>query len=352
MTNSLPPIYFYLSESELPETLPEKAQQFRPKNGIQSWTVQTYLRLKEDGFPCELTTKMPESGIVLAHRVSLKYNLKPGPRLMFVCFKGDRDFHPYAQLHIVQNVAEMQVESMVRRSPGQDRHGVSAQKNYYMPHWPQPGLIPRDPSRGEQFENVVYFGILHNLAPELKESSWRDRLSALDLHWMMERRWECWHDYSNVDAIVAVRSFNNLNNYSWKPATKLYNGWHAGVPVILGCDSAFRSERLSELDYLEVNSLEELISALTRLRDDVGLRQGMIENGRVRALETEPAMLVKGWRDFLYNVAVPEYDRWCGTSRWNQETFLMGRFLAIKMNRMQSQWHAFVSSGNNTGAPR
>ncbi|WP_303069820.1 hypothetical protein [Bilophila wadsworthia] len=27
-----------------------------------------------------------------------------------------------------------------------------------MPHWPQPGLIPRDPARGDRLETIAYFG--------------------------------------------------------------------------------------------------------------------------------------------------------------------------------------------------
>ena len=30
-----------------------------------------------------------------------------------------------------------------------------------MPHWPQPGLIPRDPARGDRLETIAYLSLIH-----------------------------------------------------------------------------------------------------------------------------------------------------------------------------------------------
>ncbi|NES04757.1 MAG: glycosyltransferase [Okeania sp. SIO2F4] len=35
--------------------------------------------------------------------------------------------------------------------------------SYFIPHWSQPGLIPRNPKRGDGFENIVFFGREQNL---------------------------------------------------------------------------------------------------------------------------------------------------------------------------------------------
>jgi hypothetical protein len=49
-------------------------------------------------------------------------------------------------------------------------------------------------------------------------------------------------------------------------AIKLYNCWHAGVPAVLGAESAFRANRRSDLDYLEVQSLDARGQRPARMR--------------------------------------------------------------------------------------
>jgi hypothetical protein len=327
MTDRLPPIYFYISERDWPSrSIPESAdrnwQGF--SNGIYSWTLQTYLRLRTASFPCELVKTLPTTGIVLAHRDSLPDAFPPpGAQVLLVCLKAEREHHPYAQLHVVQNPQEM-VSSPTDLWP-----------SYYMPHWLQPGLIPRDPARGDRFETVAYFGLERNLAPALQEPSWSEQLSSLGLRWQIVNR-DRWHDYSEVDVVLAVRSFDRQAHTS-KPATKLYNAWHAGVPAVLGPESAFQAERHGELDYLEVTSLTDAIAVLKRLRDDVELRHAMIANGQIRATDTQSTKLVERWQDFLINQAVPVYERWCRTPSWTQQLFWQRRYVAFKMRRVRNR---------------
>ena len=340
MSDRLPPVYFYIPQSECPDNLPTSMDTYWQGMGVKlgryNWTLQTYLRLRAEGFPCQLIGNIPETGIVVAHWDFLPADLKPGPEVLLVCIQADRGRHPYAQIHIVQNPLE---EMLV--------HSVKLWKSYYIQYWPQPGLIPRDASRGEQFQTAAYIGRELNLASELKEPSWSEQLKAIGLNWYVINDRERWHDYSQVDAIIAVRSFSRQGGYSWKPATKLYNAWHAGVPAILGCDSAFRAERKSELDYLEVTTPAEAIAALERLRHDKVLRQAMIENGRLRAQETEPANLVAQWQRFLQEEASPAYKRWCSSSSWSRQVFYQQRELAIKTKGIRHQlrrWRGQLSS--------
>ena len=167
ITNNFPPIYFYIPQEDWPiNEMPKTADTYWAKfdgnltSGVYAWTLQTYLRLKEDGFPCQLTGTLPSEGIVLAHRCSLPIYLQPNPKLLIVCLKADYEEHPYAQIHVVLNHQETKKVS----------------NSYYIPHWPQPGLIPRSPERSLRFENIAYFGIEKNLAPELKEAAFQARL--------------------------------------------------------------------------------------------------------------------------------------------------------------------------------
>ncbi len=39
---------------------------------------------------------------------------------------------------------------------------------FWIPFWPQPGLVPRDPARGTTLERVAYMGRIENLHPEFR----------------------------------------------------------------------------------------------------------------------------------------------------------------------------------------
>jgi len=339
MSDRLPPIYFYIPQSDWIEDMPESADTYWVgfRRGIYCWTLQTYLRLKADGFACELVGSMPTEGIVVAHWDSLPKDLQPEPRLLIVCLQADRARHPYAQVHVVQNPRGLLTQLMLLG----DRYLLPGGR-YYMPLWPQPGLIPRNPARGDRFENVAFFGLEENLLPELQAASWHDQVDALGLRWQVVSSFERWNDYSDVDVILAVRSFEQ-SDYTWKPATKLYNAWHAGVPAILGRESAYRAERKSELDYLEVASLTDVISALKRLCDERALRQAMVENGRLRAQETQPAQLVARWRNLITEEIIPEYKAWISSS-WYRQSFLQRRQLAIQTREMRKGLQQFRNS--------
>jgi len=317
MLTNMPPTYFYLPKKDWPLDMPKSANEPWEKfgQGIYCWTLQTYLRLKENGFPCQLVNTLPNEGIVLAHRDSLPYKLKPSKKHLLVCLKADRNPHPYAQFHIVQNPIET--------------HNLS--NCAYVPLWPQPGLIKRKSSRRTQVRNVAYMGISYNLAPELKGEVWKEALENLDLSWQIRPR-NTWHDYSDVDIVLAVRSFQHKDEYLWKPATKLYNCWHAGVPAILGTESAFRAERQGELDYIEVDSLEKTLDALKELKENPDLYQAIIENGKVRSREKSIDAIVEIWKNTFQKVLFNKYENWCEQSNLQRSVYTLKCFTNIKLN--------------------
>ena len=326
MFENLPPIYFYIPQSKLPNSnLPQNACSYwqwqcaqHSMPPMQSagyyWILQTYLYLNDYGFPCKLVKTMPDEGIVLSHRDYLRDSFQPGSRLLLACIRADVDRHPYAQLHVVQNP----YQAIPKRL-------MSLWESHFIPHWPQPSIIPRDYQRGDTFENVTFLGNEVNLGSEFRHQVWYDQLKELGLQFQKKLNHDEWHDYSDIDVILAIRSFGRQNYWRGKPASKLYSAWHAGVPAILSYESAFRAERKSNLDYLEVTSLEEVISSLRQLRDNKELRRAMVGNGLIRAQETQPDKMVKRWQDFLINVAVPAYRDWCLMPDWQQQLFFNAR---------------------------
>lgn len=338
----LPPVYFYIPDGDWRNTMPSNPDVYWEDFGgvitptVYGWTVQTYLRLKQTGFPCDLVSEIPDEGILVAYRRSLPESFQSSRKVLFVCLKSEQNPHPYAQIHIVGNVLETKSSSRV---PGY---------KYYMPHWPQPGLVPRRAERGKLFENAAYFGELRNLAPELREPAFIHKLEDLGLSWKViggEKR-HLWNDFSEIDVIISVRQFGKAPDYAWKPALKLYNAWHAQIPAILGQDSAFRNERRSELDYLEVASVEDVIENLKLLKDDISLRQAIVENGKWRAQESSVALLSERWKNFFLDIATPAYLRWLSSSVLDQKLFFMSRYTRIKLgiwNRQILKWRGRVT---------
>jgi hypothetical protein len=236
-----------------------------------------------------LTDELPRHGIVVAHRDFLPVFLLPRANLFLVCVKPDRREHTWAHSYIVQNSRD----AIFSTAKGRNRTSV-------LPMWPQPGLIQRDPAREVTCRNIVYAGRDGNLAPELRSSEWAARLAAAGFEWS-PRPFERWHDASDADVIVGVRSFakhhirDPVFDVDSKPPSKLINAWLAGVPAVLGVESAFRGVREHDLDYLEVTTQDELMAALERLRADPALYRAMVDHGRRRAAAFTQEALIAAW---------------------------------------------------------
>ena len=340
MKKILPKIYFYIPQEYWPiGGVPQAANTYwcdfnrGITPGVYAWTIQTYQYLKADGLNCEMVGEMPSEGIIFAHRKSLPDDFQPNSKLLIVCLKAESSAHPYAQIHIVGNHRDLDYQTMILG----DRYLYPGCK-YYIPHWPQPGLIPRDSKRGNRFENIAFFGESQNLAPELRYLSWEQKLREMGLKWHLVGRDKShtWNDYSYVDAIVAVRQFNRPVNYTWKPALKLYNAWHAGVPAILGEESAYQEARENQWDYLEVKSFDDLIEALEELQKNTELKQKMLENARNRAAKINSTQITQIWQNLIAEKIIPAYDNWCNNSL-NRQIFLQKRSLAIKTREQRKQ---------------
>jgi hypothetical protein len=195
----------------------------------------------------------------------------------------------------------------------QNGHFTDGRRTFFVPLWPQPGLIPRDATRGDRVENVAFKGYVGNLLPELREEAFGRFLAAnglrLVLDTVVDRDFSqpvgaAWHDYTNVDVVLAMRPAGN-GEHTHKPASKLYNAWLAGVPAVLTPDYAFRELRKSPLDYIEVLTVDDAKSALLKLRNDAGLYRAMVDNGRLRARDFTADATADRWQMLLYETLPP-----------------------------------------------
>ena len=228
----------------------------------ENWIYQSWARLKQAGIISTLSLKIPTQGIVFALGSSLGKHIQIPPGICLVDIVADATPHPAAHAYIVQNRIQQKY----------------IPHSFFIPHWPQPKMIPRSPDRGRRFENIAFFGDACNLAPELQQPEWQDHLRrSLGLSFTIKSP-VAWHDYSQVDCVVAIRSFPPSRHLS-KPATKLYNAWLAGVPFIGGDDIAYSDEGNPEKNYLVATSPEVLLANLCRLKEDLSFRDELVANG-------------------------------------------------------------------------
>jgi hypothetical protein len=323
-----PPIRFYLPD-KVPADMPQSPDVYWTgfrgyiRGGVYAWTVQTFQRLRDAGMNVELSDQLPSEGVFVAHRKSVPRGFVPPPGVLFVCLRADATFHPFAHFHVVIN--------RLTRHPWYP--------SVYMPHWPQPGLIPRDPARGDRWENAAFFGDDACIASEMRGDEWASILRELKLNWNHVPP-EKWHDFSEVDVVVAIRDFIGKHRYANKPPTKLFNAWHSGVPAILGRESAYEQERKGALDYLEARTVPDLVAALRRLRDEPELRRAMVANGCQRAKESEPAVITARWREFFEKMAVPAHEEWRRAGEWPRRWHRWNGLLKTKAQDWQERfWH-------------
>lgn len=336
-----PPIRFYVPVPELLAEAPQSSREYWPWIsdaltrlsmseshsrwaatwiGPYNWTIQSCLYLREAGLDCQLTSTLPETGIVVTHTDFLPTGLIPSSEQFFVALKPDRLLRRrFANFIIVQN----------ERDPLCAGWPSVLLPSAFVRYWPQPGLVGRDPSREDRFETICFMGNRNNFLPEV--DALRTKIRELGLTWLMPER-GAWHDYSRMDAVVAVRPPEtvtaNAMPFGWnrKPASKLCNAWLAGVPAILSPDSAFRDLRRSRLDFIEAQTIEDIVQVLVQLKRNPSLRRAMIENGHLRAREFSTARIAGAWKSLFQEEVFPAYARWA-RSRWRQEWFSVSRRL-------------------------
>jgi hypothetical protein len=310
-----PPIYFYYPPGTEDQAARDSVHVFAYRAGAYVWTVKTYGALAAAGFQCRLTDELPQEGIIVSHRQYLPNEIVPNERQLFVCIVADFYRHPSAQLHLVQNPLDPMLRHPSRTWPAA-----------FVPSWPEAGLIPRDPARGDALVNVAYYGLPPRLAPQLSGRRFARLMHEHGFTFRIVDRHH-WNDYGETDAVLAVRSFARVSFHKFPPS-KLYNSWLAGVPALLGRESAYQAERRNAYDYFEVTSVNDVLQTLERLRNDPALRAAIARNCEVRAAGVTEERTAARWVDFLLDIAVPAYEAWRGRSASSRRAFVRDRRLA------------------------
>jgi hypothetical protein len=299
------------------------------------WSAQPYISLKRLGLNVHLVSDYVPGKICIIPSDDLITSDRPFNSYVVAC-RYDRGRPEICEQRLVVNTLN-----------------VIDKTDHYLPHWPQPNLIPRNGDRGTQVENLVFKGMERNLAAPFKTPQFQEKLSAIGVQFVVTpdnstRQFQEWADYTQADVVLAVRN-NTQYDLTVKPALKLINAWLAGCPAILGPEPAYQAIRQSELDFIEVRTLEEVIEALQRLKNDPALYTAMVENGYQRVKEFTADQVARHWRQVLAGPIAQDYEQ------WQRQSFLqkrLGRPLTFLMRRSRHHRSQRHHSQNILQGPR
>ncbi len=249
--------------------------------GIDCWVLKTWSLLLQHrgGFNPKLATRAVPGEVCVFHYEHARSDL--GVHECFaVVVQADRPSPPLADIAIVQNKAS-------QRLP----------RKRFIPLWTQDGLIPRNASRGRDIRSIAFMGDQKYVPPFFQDREFLSDLAALGVRAIWRKAGE-WHDYSDVDLVLAWRKLPKAVEKT-KPASKLVNAWLAGVPALLGREAAYTELRQSPLDYLEVNDGKEIIKAVSYLQENPDIYSAMADNGFRRAVEFSDAAVCAAWNAML-----------------------------------------------------
>lgn len=275
------------------------------------WITRTYYELRLCGAIVTISAR-PRAGamnVIDAYRFGRKQRLHSH---FVVMPRGDAHASDMANFVILQNECITDIEGVPTSS---------------IPHWPQPGIVPRLESRGEGIRVLAFKGAPINLDARFRSESFKEALQTLGVVLRTspleeERRGLDWADYSECDLVLAAR---NLTEYDAgnKPASKLVNAWFGEVPALLGPEPAYLALRRSELDFFVVQSPDDVLRAVLRLKEESGLYRSMVENGRRRRVEYTNDIIAQRWAEVLNGPAAAAFDAWQRSSWLTKATFVL-----------------------------
>lgn len=302
-----------------PDTIPERIVEVE-----ECWIPQTFLRLHHAGLRTTISDRIRDDAInvVSYHDLAIR-DFPINAYLVVTQHDGPRP--EICDLRVVQNELN-----------------VLGENDHFIPHWPQPGLVPRDPSRGDRIESLVFKGSEANLYHAFRTQQFIDDLAAEGLTLQYDVKETAtdgdrprWHHYGESDLVLAVRDATE-GDLKIKPASKLVNAWLAGCPALLGPEPAFRALRRGELDFFEVRTPAEAIAAVRRLRAEPDLFRAMIKNGFTRGQDFSHPRVTALWHGLLAGSAAVDFRRRRAqgilrrTTRW---PMFAARALLQKRNR-------------------
>jgi hypothetical protein len=170
-------------------------------------------------------------------------------------------------------------------------------------------LIPRDPDRGDRIERISYFGSLENLSAEFRTSSFINALKDIGVEFQICLNPKKWSDYSQIDLMLAVR-----NAHPWwlrtKPSSKMTMAWQGHCVPLLGFEPAFRAVGRPNWNYFEVQTPQDVLGVVAKLKANPSLYQQCREAGMEHNEQYGFDAIRQQWIDLLTGPVAEEFGRW------------------------------------------
>ena len=298
--------------------------------GRNSWIAQTFVRLRPHlearGWHVTTGPRFVPGVINIAHRDDANRFTPEAAASFLVVVRADRAPVFACDVAIAQNALDLRA------------------KERYVPLWPQPGLRARHAGRGVRLECLAYQGRTGRIPEWFQDADFVRALRRRGVR--LEVRARGWNDYTTVDAVLAVRD-ESPRVLATKPATKVYNGWLAGAPVMAAPEPAYRALRRTALDLLEVSGPHDVLDGIDALQADPGLYRAMVRNGRERgeAFGVEATRL--RWLDLLERDVLPRFLYARGLLEGRAAWFAA----AMARQRFASRWHKLVIAAQRGRIP-
>lgn len=321
-------IHIYINPTAELDTYPAELtgdmSVFRSARTIQhevQWVF--YLMLKDQGMDVRISREYPREGIFIIHKANARRFLW-NPDLFVVSLQWDYKRDDRAQMHLVSNHYKTTKAAL----GWLDRFSFAGLQCYNPPVM-HSVFTHRDPGCGDRFENIAFIGDPKNLDDEFKTEAFLNEVKALGMRFIVIEDPQKLSDLSDVDVVLAIRKFGQVINN--KPPVKLINAWRGHVPAILGCEVGYREAWQNEYDYIEVDSMEETLAALKRLKDDVDYRNRMIANAKERAIPFSAQGQQEAWVRFFKEKVLPANAKWQRRSLIGKSIFLVVRWIRSVM---------------------
>jgi len=286
--------------------------------GRNSWIAQTFVRLRPAlaarGWRVTSGARFCPGRINIAHRDDANRFSSEAAASFLVVVRADRAPVHACDIAIAQNALDLR---------DNERHVCL---------WPQPGLVARHAGRGVRLECLAYQGRVERVPAWFMDPDFLRALRRRGVRFEVRSRG--WHDYATVDAVLASRE-ESSRVLSTKPATKLYNGWLAGAPVLAAPEPAYRALRRGPLDLLEVDRPIDVLQAIDRLQADPCLYRDMVRNGHERAKAFSVDAVRGRWLELIEHEIAPRFER----AREGLASRTAWYLAALARQRMASRWH-------------
>jgi hypothetical protein len=136
-----------------------------------------------------------------------------------------------------------------------------------------------------------------------------------------------------------------------KPVSKLTNAWLAEVPALLNDEPAYLKLRTDPLDYISIDSAQDVFSAVRWLRSTPGMYWAMVERGRKRGVEYTVDALRARWMNLFLDVVIPRDPEIRRRKTWSEQVWRLGS-QKIQSRVFKRRYRLEIASGARLPTPR